>query len=48
MLNVFKTKLFKFTKLNFSTLIVPEIIGNKLHPSVYNLMTAAKQVDTDV
>jgi hypothetical protein len=46
MFNVLKQ--IKFSKFNFSTLIVPEILGNKIHPSVYNLMSAAKQVDTDV
>jgi hypothetical protein len=48
MLNSFKSKIKTFSKFNFSTLIVPEILGNKLHPSVFNLMTAAKHVDNDV
>jgi hypothetical protein len=48
MKNITKTFMFKKVFKNFSTLIVPEIVGNKLHPSIYNLMTAAKQIDNDV
>ena len=43
-------KLFfkKISNRNFSTLIIPEIVNNKLHPSIYNLVTAAKNLDEDV
>ena len=48
MLNLFKNN-FKITPIRkFSTLIIPEIINNKLHPSIYNLVTAANNIDEDV
>ena len=48
MLNLLKNNLKKLSNRNFSTLIVPEIVNNKLHPSIYNLVTAAKNIDEDV
>jgi hypothetical protein len=48
MLNKLKSRINFHSKFNFSTLVVPEIMGNKFHSSVYNLMTAAKQADSDV
>ncbi len=47
MLNSLKFSLKK-KGFNFSTLIVPEIINNKIHASTLNLVTAAKQLDDDV
>lgn len=35
-------------KMNFSTLILPEISNGKIHPSVLNLAKAAKEIDDDV
>lgn len=32
----------------FSTLIVPDIIGNKLHTSIHNLSTAATSLGEEV
>ena len=48
-IKIYKNK-FQFlnTNFNFSTLIVPQIVNKKLHPSVYNLVTAASQLDNDV
>jgi hypothetical protein len=48
--------LFKLNKFSqnlknskyFSTLIIPEIAGNKIHPSINNLVTAANQLDNEV
>ncbi len=48
MLNSFKHSLKTFSRFNFSTLIVPEIVNNKIHSSTFNLITAAKQLDDDV
>jgi len=45
---IFQNKLnFKINQ-NFSTLIVPQILNKKLHPSVTHLISAASQLDKDV
>jgi electron transfer flavoprotein alpha subunit len=43
-----KSRFFVKSFKNFSTLIVPQIVNKKLHPSVTHLTTAASQLDKDV
>jgi electron transfer flavoprotein alpha subunit len=44
----FSTDFIKNQFSNFSTLIVPQILNKKIHPSIYHLTTAASQLDNDV
>ena len=49
--NIFKLNKLSFKNYkikHFSTLIIPEIVENKVHQSVNNINTAANQLDDDV
>ena len=43
--NLGRSNVANFKKMNFSTLILPEISNGKIHASVFNLAKAASELD---